>query len=56
MEEWDRASAAKTKLENGQRAMRKEEVERKEPWQMRYFARVESDEDCESPPLRLCGS
>lgn len=43
--DFDRATAAKTKLENEQRAMRKEEKETGKNWVNQYFDYVQHDED-----------
>ncbi|POW11871.1 hypothetical protein PSTT_04924 [Puccinia striiformis] len=43
--DFEAASTAKSKLENEQRAKRKEELANGTPWQMSHFDRVESDEE-----------
>ncbi|KAA1133284.1 Oxysterol binding protein [Puccinia graminis f. sp. tritici] len=43
--DFEAASSAKSKLENEQRAKRKEELANGTPWQMSHFDRVDSDEE-----------
>ncbi|KAH9821095.1 hypothetical protein DFH28DRAFT_1120438 [Melampsora americana] len=52
--DFESASAAKSKLENEQRSKRKEEIANGTPWQMRYFKRIEADEEYASL-AEMCG-
>lgn len=52
--DFESASAAKSKLENEQRSKRKEETANGTPWQMRYFKRVDADEEYASL-AEMCG-
>lgn len=52
--DFESASAAKSKLENEQRAKRKEEAVNGTPWRMRYFNRVESCEEY-AKLAEMCG-
>lgn len=45
---FDHASQAKGKLENEQRAQRKEEQAKNEPWQLQYFTKHLDDSECAS--------
>ncbi|EGG05486.1 uncharacterized protein MELLADRAFT_48789 [Melampsora larici-populina 98AG31] len=52
--DFESASAAKSKLENEQRSKRKEEVANGTPWQMKYFKKVDVDEEYASL-AEMCG-
>lgn len=52
--DFEAASTAKSKLENEQRAKRKEEAANGTVWQMTYFKRVENDEEY-SKLAEMCG-
>lgn len=52
--DFESASLAKSKLENDQRAKRKEELTNGTPWQMTYFERVDSDEEY-AKLAEMCG-
>ncbi|KAG0145184.1 hypothetical protein CROQUDRAFT_79070 [Cronartium quercuum f. sp. fusiforme G11] len=52
--DFERASAAKSKLENEQRTKRKEEIANGTPWQMQYFNRVDLDEEY-ATLAEMCG-
>ena len=43
---YDVASREKSKIENDQRQMRKDEAARGEKWPLKHFTRVERDPDC----------
>ena len=44
--DYETASREKSKIENEQRQMRRDEVAKGEKWQLKHFVRIESDPDC----------
>ena len=44
--DFEAASREKSKIENEQRQMRRDEVAKGEKWQLKHFVRIESDPDC----------
>ena len=44
--DYETASREKSKIENEQRQMRRDEVAKGEKWQLKHFVRIESDPAC----------